>query len=85
MTKLLLGGQITATKSAESLGTVSDTQKRDAMKWSAAVSVESKYVSGSVSGGQEKIDAVNVHNSTLQNAAALAWAARGGNTLLAPK
>lgn len=82
-TKFLLGGQLTASKSAESVAGANDTTKRDAMKWSAAASIESKYVSASVSGGIETGSNTATHNSTVNNSSTLAWNARGGNTLLA--
>lgn len=52
-TAFQLGGQLTASKAAESTSTVSDETQRDVMKVSTALSSESKFVSASASNSKE--------------------------------
>ncbi|USW55752.1 Putative membrane attack complex component/perforin (MACPF) domain-containing protein [Septoria linicola] len=77
-----LGGQLTSTKSASSFASVKDEQKRDAMQAAVAVSVESKFVSASAGYSKGKTDENESRASNTDSSSALAWNARGGNTLL---
>ncbi|KAK5215439.1 hypothetical protein LTR72_011500 [Exophiala xenobiotica] len=81
-TTFQLGGQLVATRSAESIATEKDSQKRDAMKMSAAVSLSGPYASGSVSASRETQTSGKSHEAVVNNTSALAWSAHGGNTLL---
>lgn len=80
-----LGGQLTASKSASSFASTSESQKRDAMQAAAAVSVESKFVSASASYSKGKSDEIQTNAANVDSSSALAWNARGGNTLLCAK
>jgi hypothetical protein len=81
-TVLQLGGQLLATRSAESIAATSEESKRDAMKVSAALSFGTPFVSGSVKMSHETSDSSQKSTSSVQNASALSWSAQGGNTLL---
>lgn len=81
-TSFQLGGQLTATKSAESIASTSETSKRDAMQQAAAVSVGFKVFSASTSVSRGSSQEEKSAASALANDSALAWSARGGNTLL---
>lgn len=80
-----LGGQLTSTKSASSFSFAKDEQKRDAMQAAVAASVESKYVSASASYSRGKTEESESRASNTDSSSALAWNARGGNTLLCAK
>ncbi|PIA97833.1 hypothetical protein CB0940_06427 [Cercospora beticola] len=77
-----LGGQLTASKSATSFGTVKEEERRDAMQAAVAASVETKAVSVSSSYSKGTSTDDTNRNTTVENASSLAWSARGGNTLL---
>ena len=84
-TSFQLGGQLYATRSASSNSQVTESEERDAMKMSAALSFSSPYVSGSASASRETSDALRAKTSGINNVSALSWSARGGNTLLCAK
>ena len=80
-----LGGQLTSTKSASSFASTKDEQKKDAMQAAVAASIESKWVSASASYSKGKTDESSSHAANTDSSSALAWNARGGNTLLCAK
>lgn len=84
---LQLGGQLIASRSADSFAEVSESSKRDALKAAAAVSVGfgggKGSISASASYSQENQTSLQNKSGNVVNNSALAWSARGGNTLLA--
>lgn len=84
-TSFQLGGQLTGSKTSDSFAITNENAMRDAMKVSAAVSFSRLGVSGSVSASHEANDSIKNQSSAVGTASALAWSARGGNTLLASK
>jgi hypothetical protein len=53
------------------------------MRAAAALSIDSKYASLSMSGKGERNDANQSSTNKVDGSSSLAWSARGGNTLLA--
>ena len=88
-TSFQLGGQLVASKSADSIAETKDEQKRDAMKLAAALSFEAKRfgetAGASVGGSKEENKSEKSHSFSSSNSLALAWSARGGNSLLCAK
>ena len=82
---VLLGGQLTSTKSAKSLANTDDELARDSMQAAVALSFKSSFVSGSASYSKGTSDDLEKRALSVDNSSALAWSANGGNTLLCAK
>jgi hypothetical protein len=85
VTSFQLGGQLIGSKFGSSIAGTTEREKRDSMKVSAAVSVESKFASAEASYSNTTSNSEKTSTSSVQNSSALAWNARGGNTLLCAK
>ncbi|KAK5048993.1 hypothetical protein LTR84_005415 [Exophiala bonariae] len=81
-TTFQLGGQLQSSKFASSLFSSKESDQRDALKASVAMSFSSTYASGSASYSNENQSHENEKERKISDLATLAWTARGGNSLL---